>query len=96
LVDVYGLEPRPPIRTPGDSPFPLARDAHRELAFQDRLELREFVDRLTAEFQARNRVPVNRQEIHRYVKARFDAGDSTWVSICNENPKWAKESHKLS
>lgn len=66
-------------RTLGTSPFALTRNSHRELVFDDWVELEHFALLLMGELEERV-VPVEKTEMREYVKARVREEDPEWLT----------------
>ena len=90
-VDFEGVTPRPPEFSEGTTRFSLANRVHHEVVLDDQAELHAMLSAARADL-ANRLLPVSRDEVLDYARARLAAEDPEWVAVLNEGskPEWKK------
>ncbi|MFZ5443898.1 MAG: hypothetical protein ACOZQL_28090 [Myxococcota bacterium] len=84
-LDLSGLAPG--RRTPGQTLFHYANDAHEELLFEDREALRRAI--AVVRDEGPRRIPRDRHHIMDFIAER--AGDEEWTQALAQRPRWREE-----
>lgn len=66
--------------------FSYASESHRELTFQNEMELHELAEVLLKESQAR-KIDITKKDVIEYAREKYLSQDNEWVQVCNRSSK---------
>ena len=77
------------VTSEGRTGFRFTEGAHRELYFKDAAALRQFVESIYNDQNARKRVS-EKVAVKTYISDKRSKNDAEWVVLCSNKPKWEK------
>lgn len=89
-TDVEGLVDAAVVHSRGETSFSFANNVHAELQLSDEAQLLALIAGLREALPMRL-LPVGREELLLYVRARFDAKDAEWAAVLEPDVReWKK------